>query len=485
MDSIAVSRTASIVAVLVAYGVVVLVVGIISGRQVKTKDDYYVADRKLGWLPTGFAMFATVLSGGMVLGTTGLYYAQGARMLGHALGYAVVFPILFWVIGDKLRAIGKARNYYTYLQYLADRYDSKLFGIPASLISLFFMFGFMAVGAVSTALMTESFMGLPYIWGSILFYVIMGIYVVSGGLRAVVYTDVIQGAIGLVFYIVMGVLFVMEAGGPVAVMSVGTPPEVFPEPSAAIVATFWSWLILQGCATITLPDRGLRCMSIKSRQELKYAIFLTFAILVIVITAKIFMGGAFRILVPGIAATDTTIIVAIEKFFPAMIPFLFVTVWAASMSTVDSQTITCAAIVKADIMDRLTGKSKWLDSVKDGKNFGRIVIILFLVISVFFAGTQPVFLWRLIGMALSAFLQFLPALLGGLYLKSHNKAGAEWGFIVGICVTVYFLFFAKPPLGIHEGVIGLIPNVIIYVAGHFASSRQYNYQRDMLDAKTA
>jgi len=477
------SRIASIFSMLLIYIGIVIAVGFIAGRKVKTDDDFYVGGRQMGFIPTALSMWATILSGGMVLGTMGLYYANGAKMLGYAFGYMILFPIFFWLVGDKMRAISKARGYYTYLQFLRDRYNSKLFGLPAGILSLVFLIGFMAVNAVAVGVILQTYANIPYIYGVILFYVVTGIYVTMGGLKSVMYTDVIQGFIGISFFIIACVALVFKAGGPIAVLSTGNPVELFPvEKTPTLVAWYLSWFVLQGMATVILPDRCLRFISIKNRIELRKAIFLTMLIVGVAITAMFLVGGALRVLMPGIAKTDTVLTLALEEYFPYLVPFLFITVWAAGMSSVDSQTITCAAIIKADILGNLPNKGK---GIKTGGKFAKLSVIVMLLLSMIFAGSQPPFLWTLIAMVLSIFLQFLPALVGGLYSKRYNKLGAEIGWTVGSLVTLYYLFFQTPPLTMHAGVVGLIPNIIIYVVGYFASSvENEQYQNQMQEAKT-
>ena len=462
----------AILTAVAVYAIVVLAVGLYSGRNVQTGDDYYVAGRRMGFLPTALSMWGTILSGGMILGTVGLFYLNGAKMLGYGFAYMLTFPIFYWIVGRRMMKLGQERGYYTIAQFLSDRYQSRLFRIPAGVVQLFFLIPYMAVNAVAMGVILDRYTSLPYFAGAALFIVMTYIYVLFGGLKSVIYTDVVQGFIGISFFIIVAIAAIAIAGNPVSVLSTGHQAEVFPIGDLPATLVFWSWIVFLGFSPLTLPDRALRFYSIRNSRELSKSVIAATVILMIAIVCLLFMGGAFRVLVPGIAQTDQVIVEAVVQYMTVLVPFFVVAVWAAGMSTMDSQTIACATVFESDIMKPL--KEKGIIKSYNPVLAGRLAVAVLLIFSLWFVGAQPPFLWSLIDMALSAFLQFLPAMIGGLFLKRLNKFGAEAGFVAGILIVVFFTFITKPPLGIHAGTIALIVNAAIYLVSYFASAKAYD-----------
>lgn len=491
-----VDRTTLLLGAVGAYVLLVLGAGYVGGRGTDDESDFYVAGREMGWIPTAFSMWATIMSGGMVLGTVGLFYGFGSEMLGYGLAYVIMTPLAFWIIGDKLRGLGISRDYYTISEFLADRFDSDLFRIPAGLVSIIFLLPYMAVGGVSVGIILNTYAGMPYLQGVLLFYGVTILYVVFGGLKSVMYTDVIQGIVGITFFVGSALAVILYANlNPLELLNTGASVESFDPAGAGEAGWYWSWIIFLGLATVALPDRALRVYSVESRGELRKTIIAMYAIFAASVTALIFLGGAFRSIVPGVEATDQIMVLGLEEVSALLVVPLAVAVWAASMSSVDSQTIACAAIIKRDIVSGwkiFNGDQKALadggapddpEDVRSQMQFGRVVVVALLVTSIYFAGTQPPFLWDLISLALGAFLQWVPLMIGGLFLTKRNKRGAELAWIAGIVGVVVFTFFVSPPLGMHAGTVALIPNVAIFSVGYVFSSEETDYRALVTDAK--
>jgi len=471
--------------VLGIYLLIVMAIGIARGRGSNTSLSYLLADRKMGYIPTGLSIFATMLTGSMILGTTGLFYSGGALLTGYGYGYLVGFPIVYYLIGSRLRAVAQEKDYYTIGQYLTDRYNSHIFKFPAGILGVIFMAPYMAVGAVAVGIVFEANVGMPYSYGVFLFYLVLVVYVGFGGLRSVMYTDVLQGIIGVGFYVVAVIFFLSKVGGPIAALSTGSPVEAL-QPHQAI--PFYCWIFFLAVHPLILPDRQMRIFSLASEKELRKAVIFTTAILALGVWSLYYLGGAFRILIPGIEATDTVFAVAIGQYIPILLPLFLVAVWAASMSTVDSQTVAVTALIKSDIMYPFKAVKQFAENPKRVMLINRSLVIFLLLLSSIFAIIRPAFLWDAVLASGYFFMQLLPGMVGGLYLKKQNKLGAELGFIIGVIITIVFIYGKIPgPFGIWPGVFGFIVNSIVYAIGYFVSSvpyADYKTQEEIIEKGT-
>lgn len=479
-----------------AYLLLVVGVGAWYGRNVDERDEFYMAGRRMKWIPTALSYWATVASGGIVLGTVGLFYAAGGQMLGYGFAFAFVFPILFWCVGDKMRALGASRNYYSPWEFLADRYDSHIFRIPAGVVSIVTLMAYMAVGGVGVGLLFSTFTDVGYLPAVLVFYGAVLVYILIGGLGSVMYTDVVQGLISIVFFVIAAAVLIDGAGGPTAALTSGSV-DTF-GPTLPELAWYYTWVVFLGLMVVTLPDRAIRYYSIKNRHELRMSTTIATVILVIAVLSFMYLGGALRaILGTGLENSDQALILGLEQVWPAGVILLTVALWAAAMSTVDSIAIAIAAIIDRDIYkgwQLLFGDADSADEVHTGDiesvrdlsmTHSRVLIAVLVVASIVFAGLQPPFLWDLIGLAVGMFIQFIPALVGGLYLHRRNKRGAELGWIVGVSLVWGYsleLWGAAPVVaGVDFGLpwvlstAALLINGLIYLGGYAVSSPSPEY----------
>jgi Na+/proline symporter len=79
---------------LAAYMAVILVIGYFSSKgAARDMESFFVADRKINWLQESMAIFTTIAPANALLGTIGLFYANGSNLIGYLIGYVFVTPI--------------------------------------------------------------------------------------------------------------------------------------------------------------------------------------------------------------------------------------------------------------------------------------------------------------------------------------------------------------------------------------------------------
>lgn len=185
----------------VVYLIVTILVVYRYHSEEATEEDYYVAGRNVGYIPNSFSIVATLMSGGIYLGTVGWFYLKGVGFVGYGFAYAfMVFPL--WYIGKRLWPVGKKFNYVTAQDFYGDFYQSELLRICGAVGTVIFLVPYFASNAVAMGTVLERFAGIPYIWGVLLLLVIGVGYTIYGGMRGVIYTDVLQGVISLAFGVV-------------------------------------------------------------------------------------------------------------------------------------------------------------------------------------------------------------------------------------------------------------------------------------------
>lgn len=204
--------------VIVIYLAAVLGLGIYFSGEQKTTEDYFLGGRAFSWFPIGISLMATLISAMSYTGLPGQAFDSGLLVLMHPASVWIALPIIVGVVVPIYRGLSLSSVY----EYLELRFDSRVRWL-ASL--LFVVWRLLWLGGVIFApcklLILAAGWQIPD-WPLILLLgFITTIYTVLGGMKAVVWTDVIQGMMMLagVAIVILAVWWQVD-GGPARVTAV-------------------------------------------------------------------------------------------------------------------------------------------------------------------------------------------------------------------------------------------------------------------------
>ncbi|HQR19062.1 MAG TPA: hypothetical protein PK948_11850, partial [Gemmatimonadales bacterium] len=174
-----------------------------------TTEDYFLAGRELRWWLIGISLIASNISTEHFVGLAGRGYEIGLAIASYEWMAAVTMVVVaLYFLPRFLRA-----GIFTMPEYLEYRYD----GRARSLMAFFMMSAYVLVALAtvlySGALALEAVTGLPLLRGIWIIGALSGIYVTYGGLRAVVWTELIQGIALLLGALLVFVLSLHAVGG--------------------------------------------------------------------------------------------------------------------------------------------------------------------------------------------------------------------------------------------------------------------------------
>ena len=198
-------------AVVAVYFACVLLLGYYFSKRQKSADEYFLAGRKMPWFVVGLSMYASLLSTIAYLSEPGEFIKNGIGVWGRQMHvpFSVTVAILVLVPFFMRKRLTSA------YEYLEEKYGlgARMFGSTLFLLIRLSMMGMIVYTA---AIAMSKMADLPFTWVVLGVGVIAVVYTVLGGMRAVMWTDLVQFIIlfgGLLFTI--GYVFYDTGTGPI------------------------------------------------------------------------------------------------------------------------------------------------------------------------------------------------------------------------------------------------------------------------------
>lgn len=191
-------------------------------RRQHSRADYYVGGRAIGPWPIAISTMATQCSTNSILGAPAFVaFSTGGGLLW--LQYELAVPLAMLAIMVMLLPVFRSLQLVSVYEYLEKRFNL------ATRLTLSGLFQFVrafatAVTIYSIALVVELISGLPFFWSVMLLGAVTLVYDVFGGVRGVIYSDVVQMAILVAVLVLLLILLVVENQG-FAQMFAGFPGD--------------------------------------------------------------------------------------------------------------------------------------------------------------------------------------------------------------------------------------------------------------------
>jgi len=175
---------------LLTFGVLaMLVIGLFFFRDQHSSKDFLIGDRSLAWWPVGLSVMATIISGIIFIGVPGDAYFVGLKMLAAVAAVWLVLPLLLGLV----LPIYYNMQIYSIFEYLELRYGLTTQLVGSILFASFRLLWITAILAFSSqALVTAAGWSIPVTAVIALVGIVVVLYTYLGGMKAVVWTDVLQ-----------------------------------------------------------------------------------------------------------------------------------------------------------------------------------------------------------------------------------------------------------------------------------------------------
>jgi len=462
----------SVLDIITFIGFLAIVVGVSLWASRGKKDSpegYFLAGRGLSWWLIGFSLIASNISSEHFIGMSGQGFGLGLAIASFEWMSALTLIIIAFVFLPRFLSLG----IYTMPEYLEHRYDGTARLVMAIFMVFFYVFVSLSVVLYSGALALRSIFGLNLVTGIWLIGIIAGAYTVYGGLKAVVWSDLIQGA-GLLFGgILVTVLCFIEIGGVGRFIELSGDKlhTVLPwnHPDMPWVAVFigglWVPHIFYWGLNQFITQRTLAAKTLQEGQKgMLFGASLKILIPFIVVFPGII---AYELYGDVITSQDEAYPYLIQQILPAgLVGIMFAALFGAVMSTLDSLLNSAATILTIDIYKRHINKDS---STARQVLIGRVVTIVLITLGCIWAPIVDTFDKGLY-MFLQQFWGFIQpgvvaAFLFGIAWKKVPSRAAVFGMLLNLPVYGLLLWLLPEVAFLHHMAITFIV-IGLFIVGY-------------------
>ncbi|MBE0571722.1 MAG: sodium/solute symporter [Ignavibacteriaceae bacterium] len=196
-----------------AYFILVFLVAFWSSfskkRKSKDSSDYFLAGRNVGWFIIGASLFASNIGSEHLVGLAGTGAASGVAVGQFEIFASLILLILGWLFVPFYLKSGV----FTMPEFLERRYSSGARWYLAIISIVGYVLTKISVTIAAGGIIFESLMGIEFWTGALIVVIITGIYTALGGLRAVLYTDMVQMFILIAGAITVAIVGLIQLGG--------------------------------------------------------------------------------------------------------------------------------------------------------------------------------------------------------------------------------------------------------------------------------
>ncbi|MCG7845061.1 MAG: sodium:solute symporter family protein [Methanomassiliicoccales archaeon] len=459
------------------YITVIFLLSFLAYRKTKKGEDFLLAGRKVHPFVIGLSYGSTFISTSAIVGFGGVAAQLGMGVIWlTVLCIGVGVLIAFIVYGKRTRRIGQKLGAVTLPDLLAKRYGSNFLQYGTSIIVLASMPLYSSAVLIGGSRFIETALGVDYNTALLGFALITAIYVVFGGILAVMYTDAFQGgimvfgmcAILIITYALLG--GVTEAHQSLTGMSSLVPAGLagagmtgwasMPELGSPIWITLVTTIIMGvGIGVLAQPQLVIRYMTARDDRSLNRAIPIG-GLFILLSTGVAFTVGAltnvYFMRENGVISTtmvqgniDQIIPLFISSAMPEYIVVLFMlTLLAAAMSTLSALFHTMGSAAGHDLWAHLGRcsvipakyrKEEDCPSTLKANRIGTAVMILVSVALAFIMPGSIIARATAMFMGLSA-AAFLPLFTHALFSERPSVMAAKLSLVAG--ASSWFLWTA-------------------------------------------
>ncbi len=447
--------------IIVAYLIGMMLIGVFAVKRIRNTKDYYIAGNSFGPVVLMATVCATIIGGSSMMGRAGLGYTNGIECLMTALPY-MIGMFLFSAYAGRIYDVGNHHGISSIPELFEFRFGKSAKIISAIMIALAMM-GTVASQVTATATIVKllgSEYGISYELGALIATCIFIIYTGASGLFGVVYTDVVQFFMLVIFvYAMVPISSITALGGVGNFVSNIDTSYLIPNVDGRLLGDIISYLVI----TVAGAEMWQRAFAAKSRKDAKRGLFWGTAVYAVCVSMILVMALAAQQLLPDVlgtyGSTDAVIPALAITTLPAGLTGLALAgILSVMMSTADSYLLVSMQTVVNDIVKTIKPDMTEKQILLLSRIMSVVLALSALLIALYIKSAYTI---------LTTIYNFYAAAVGipalaALYWKKATKQGIISGMIGGFVVCSVWKAMGSP-FGLGATLPGALACLILVV----------------------
>ncbi|MBB3104120.1 cation acetate symporter [Azomonas macrocytogenes] len=422
-----------------------------AAKRNTSTSDYYTAGGSITGFQNGMAIAGDFMSAASFLGISALVYTSGYDGLIYSIGFLVGWPLILFMIAERLRNLGK----FTFSDVASYRLGQTQIRLLSAFGSLIVVAFYLIAQMVGAGKLIQLLFGLDYMVAVVLVGVLMVMYVLFGGMLATTWVQIIKailllsGASFMAFMVMkhvgfdFGELFAQAVSIHSKGMAIMSPGGLVSDPISAI-----SLGLALMFGTAGLPHILMRFFTVSDAKEARKSVFYATGFIGYFYILTFIIGfGAILLVSTNPAFKDAagavvggTNMVAIHLASAVggnlFLGFISAVAFATILAVVAGLTLAGASAVSHDLYACVIkqGKAKEEEEMRVTKITTLALGVVAILLGVIFEKQNIAFM---VGLAFSiaASCNF-PVLLLSMYWKDLTTRGALFGGALGLIVAL-------------------------------------------------
>jgi cation/acetate symporter len=447
----------------------------VAAKKTRSRTDFYAAGGSIPAWQNGFAIAGDFISAATLLGVTSALYASGFDGFLFIIGAMVSWPVILFMISERLRNLGR----FTFIDVTSYRLDQRPIRLIASLGSLSVVIFYLIGQVVGAGKLIQLLFGLEYIYAVIIVSTLMMIYVSFGGMLATTWVQFIKAVLLLaggtvlvlllLFHFKFSISNLLESAVAIHPLQqdIMQPGRIFTSPLAILSMGLTSLF-----GFIGLPHILMRMFTVKNAREARKSSFYTIGIVGYFYILIIFMGfGAMSLVMNNPEFHDAggqligggnMVALHLTSYLGGnlLLGFMSAVTFATILAVVAGLTLSGAATIAHDLYAKVFCKD--VDEKKE-LMISRLSVLFFgilaICLGILFEDQNIVFIVNM-ALAIAASVN-APVLIMAMYWKDLTTRGAVYGGAAGLVSSI--------------GLIMVNPIVMVDIMGFDQAWFPYDY----------
>ncbi|MCT7535238.1 cation acetate symporter [Aliarcobacter cryaerophilus] len=456
----------NIPAVIMFFVFIVATMGITKWAASKTKSasDFYTAGGGISGFQNGLAIAGDYMSAASFLGISGMIFLHGFDGMIYAIGFLVGWPVILFLMAEKLRNLGK----FNFTDIAAYRLDEQKIRILAAFGSLTVVTFYLIAQMVGAGKLIELLFHIPYAWSVVIVGALMIIYVTFGGMLATTWVQIIKAVLllsGVTFIAIMVLSHYGFSFGTLAAQAVSMHPKgemiLRPGPFVSDPVSAISLGLALMLGTAGLPHILMRFFTVGNAKEARKSVvwataFIGYFYLIIGIVG---LGAVVFLLSPESAAFFKDGVIDMKNIIGGnnmaavhlsaaiggdiFLGFIAAVSFATILAVVAGLTLAASNSIAHDLYAIVIRKGQATDAeeMKVSKRTVLVIGIVAILLGFAFENQNIAFMVGL-AFAVAASANF-PILILSIYWSKLTTRGAFIGGFIGLLTAVILVVLSK------------------------------------------